>query len=50
MANLTSTGSNPVLITMKQLIKQSIIGALYMFMIAAMGAVVVIGLYNMAGR
>jgi hypothetical protein len=35
---------------MKQLIKQSIIGALYMFMIAAMGAVIVIGLYNMAGR
>ena len=35
---------------MKDIIKQSIIGALYMFMIAAMGAVVVIGLYNMAGR
>jgi hypothetical protein len=35
---------------MKQLIKQSIIGALYMFMIAAMGAVVVVALYTMAGR
>ena len=35
---------------MKDIIKQSIIGALYMFMIAAMGAVVVIGLYNMVGR
>ena len=35
---------------MKDIIKQSIIGALYMFMIAAMGAVVVIGLYTMAGR
>ena len=35
---------------MKQLIKQSIIGALYIFMIAAMGAVIVIGLYTMAGR
>ena len=35
---------------MKDIIKQSIIGALYMFMIAAMGAVIVIGLYNMAGR
>ena len=35
---------------MKDIIKQSIIGALYMFMITAMGAVIVIGLYNMAGR
>ena len=35
---------------MKDIIKQSIIGALYMFMIAAMGAVIVIGLYTMAGR
>jgi hypothetical protein len=35
---------------MKQLIKQSIIGAIYIFMVAAMGAVVVISLYNMAGR
>ena len=44
------TGSNPVLTTMKQLIKQSIIGAIYIFMVASMGAVIVIGLYNMAGR
>jgi hypothetical protein len=35
---------------MKQLIKQSIIGAIYMFMIAAMGAVVVVAMYTMAGR
>jgi hypothetical protein len=35
---------------MKDMIKQSIIGAIYIFMVAAMGAVVVIGLYNMAGR
>ena len=43
-------GSNPILTTMKQLIKQSIIGAIYMFMIAAMGAVVVVAMYAMAGR
>jgi hypothetical protein len=35
---------------MKQLIKQSIIGAIYIFMVAAMGAVVVIGLYTMVGK
>jgi hypothetical protein len=35
---------------MKDIIKQSIIGAIYIFMIASMGAVVVIGLYTMAGR
>ena len=35
---------------MKDIIKQSIIGALYIFMIAAMGAVVVVALYTMAGR
>jgi hypothetical protein len=44
------TGSNPVLTTMKNIIKQSIIGAIYIFMVAAMGAVLVIGLYTMAGR
>jgi len=35
---------------MKHIIKQSIIGAIYIFMVAAMGAVVVIGLYTMAGK
>jgi len=35
---------------MKDIIKQSIIGAIYMFMITAMGAVVVVALYTMAGR
>ena len=35
---------------MKDIIKQSIIGALYIFMIAAMGAVVVVAMYAMAGR
>jgi hypothetical protein len=35
---------------MRHIIKQSIIGAIYIFMIASMGAVIVIGLYNMAGR
>jgi hypothetical protein len=44
------TGLNPVLTTMKSIIKQSIIGAIYIFMVAAMGAVLVIGLYTMAGR
>ena len=44
------TGSNPVLTTMKQLIKQSIIGALYMFAITSFMAVLVIALYTMAGR
>mgnify|MGYP000427377104 CR=1 FL=1 len=35
---------------MKDIIKQSIIGAIYMFMIAAMGAVVVVAMYTMVGR
>jgi hypothetical protein len=35
---------------MKQLIKQSIIGALYMFAISSFMAVLVIALYSMAGR
>ena len=35
---------------MEDIIKQSIIGAMYIFMVAAMGAVLVIGLYTMAGR
>ena len=35
---------------MRHIIKQSIIGAIYMFMIAAMGAVVVVAMYAMAGR
>ena len=50
MANLTSTGSNPVLTTMKQLIKQSIIGALYIFAMAGFAAAVVIVMYKLAGR
>jgi len=41
---------NNKLNNMKDMIKQSIIGAIYIFMVAAMGAVIVIGLYNMAGR
>ena len=41
---------NNKLNNMKDMIKQSIIGAIYIFMVAAMGAVVVIGLYTMAGR
>jgi hypothetical protein len=41
---------NNKLNNMKNIIKQSIIGAMYIFMVAAMGAVVVIGLYNMAGK
>jgi hypothetical protein len=35
---------------MKNIIKQSIIGALYMFAISSFMAVVVIALYAMAGR
>jgi hypothetical protein len=35
---------------MKQLIKQSIIGALYMFAITSFMAVLVVALYTMAGR
>lgn len=35
---------------MKNMIKQSIIGAIYIFMIASMGAVLVIAMYAMAGR
>ena len=35
---------------MKQLIKQSIIGALYLFATASMGAIIVVALYTMAGR
>jgi hypothetical protein len=35
---------------MKDMIKQSIIGAIYIFMVAAMGAVLVIALYTMAGK
>ena len=35
---------------MKQLIKQSIIGALYLFATASMGAVIVVALYTMVGR
>jgi hypothetical protein len=35
---------------MKDMIKQSIIGAMYIFMVAAMGAVLVIGIYTMVGR
>ena len=35
---------------MKDIIKQSIIGAIYMFAITAFMAVVVITLYTMAGR
>jgi hypothetical protein len=35
---------------MKDMIKQSIIGAIYIFMIASMGAVVVIAMYAMVGR
>ena len=35
---------------MKDIIKQSIIGALYMFAITSFMAVVVIALYTMAGR
>jgi hypothetical protein len=35
---------------MKNMIKQSIIGALYIFATASMGAVVVIALYAMVGR
>jgi len=35
---------------MKDIIKQSIIGALYMFAITSFMAVVVITLYTMAGR
>ena len=41
---------NNKLNNMKDIIKQSIIGAIYMFMITAMGAVVVVALYTMAGR
>ena len=41
---------NNKLNNMKNMIKQSIIGAMYIFMVAAMGAVVVIGLYTMAGK
>jgi hypothetical protein len=35
---------------MKNMIKQSIIGAIYIFMIASMGAVLVIAMYAMVGR
>jgi hypothetical protein len=35
---------------MKNMIKQSIIGAIYIFMVAAMGAVVVVAMYAMAGK
>jgi hypothetical protein len=35
---------------MKQLIKQSIIGALYMFAITSFMAVLVIALYTLAGK
>jgi hypothetical protein len=35
---------------MKDIIKQSIIGALYIFATASMGAVLVIALYTMAGK
>ena len=35
---------------MKQLIKQSIIGALYLFATASMGAVIIVALYTMVGR
>ena len=41
---------NNKLNNMKDMIKQSIIGAMYIFMVAAMGAVLVIGIYTMAGR
>jgi hypothetical protein len=34
----------------KNMIKQSTIGALYIFATASMGAVLVIALYTMAGR
>jgi hypothetical protein len=35
---------------MKDIIKQSIIGAIYIFMVAAMGAVVVVAMYAMVGK
>jgi hypothetical protein len=35
---------------MKNMIKQSIIGALYIFATASMGAVLVVALYTLAGR
>jgi hypothetical protein len=41
---------NNKLNNMKDMIKQSIIGAIYIFMVAAMGAVLVIGIYTMAGK
>jgi hypothetical protein len=41
---------NNKLNNMKDMIKQSIIGAMYIFMVAAMGAVLVIGIYTMVGR
>jgi len=34
---------------MKDIIKQSIIGAIYIFMVAAIGAVVVVAMYTMVG-
>jgi hypothetical protein len=35
---------------MKNMIKQSIIGALYIFATASMGAVLVVALYTLVGR
>jgi hypothetical protein len=47
---IIASGEYNKLNNMKDIIKQSIIGAIYIFMVAAMGAVLVIGLYTMAGR
>jgi hypothetical protein len=41
---------NNKLNNMKDMIKQSIIGAIYIFMVAAMGAVVVVAMYAMVGK
>jgi hypothetical protein len=41
---------NNKLNNMKDIIKQSIIGALYMFAITSFMAVLVVALYTMAGR
>jgi hypothetical protein len=50
MVNHATIGSNPVLTTMKDIIKQSIIGALYMFAACTFMATLVIALYTLAGK